>query len=137
MNNNLTNFSCQRNWKEAIIFYIAYSMLGLFTAVVLGGIIGSFSIDGYYTGYIVGILFAPIYTVILYFGVYIKKRINSIVFIFVGIFAAYIAFQFGIFFSVIIIAILTTRGNGKSTKDKLDLNEKDINSVTNKEDPLS
>ncbi|GFN35892.1 hypothetical protein [Tepidimicrobium xylanilyticum] len=37
---NLTDFALQRNWKQAIGFYIAYLILVFFIGALVGGIVG-------------------------------------------------------------------------------------------------
>lgn len=37
---SLTNPRLQRNWREALIFYLAYTLLGLLTSTLVGDILG-------------------------------------------------------------------------------------------------
>lgn len=106
---NLTDFAMKRNWKQAVIFYIAYLILELLIAALFGGLTGL--IDPYNVeekAEIVGHIVGFIYVLVLYFTVYIKKKLNSFAFILLGVVTGVVELFLGNIISLIIVAILTT-----------------------------
>lgn len=123
---DLTNLALKRNWKQAILFYIAYLVLGFLIAGLLGGLTGVIDPDNVEeSAEIVGYVAGSIYISVLYFTIYIKKKLNSFLLIILGVITAVINLFFGNIVSMIIVAILTTLDN-KSEEE-----------ASNEDDPLS
>lgn len=109
---NLSNFSMKRNWKEAIIFYLAYLILGLLIGALVGGIVGAINPTNVFEISVrAGSVAGTIYCLILYFAIYIKKGLSSFLYIIIGVIAGVINIFTGNLFSLIIVAFLTTREN--------------------------
>ena len=109
---NLSNFGMKRNWKEAIAFYIAYLLLGLLIGFLVGGLVGVINPTNAFEASVrADSIAGTIYALILYFTVYIKKGMNSFLYIIIGVIAGVINIFTGNLFSLIIVAFLTTREN--------------------------
>jgi len=115
---SLTNLRLQRNWKEALIFYLAYTLLGLLISTLMGGILGMINAGAIdpEDAYAVNLMAAkawgiigPIYCMGLYFGIYYRKRLNSFLLILVGIAAGVVQIFCDLLFSMVLVAFLTTR----------------------------
>ena len=107
----------KRNWLEAMTFYIIYLIIGVLISSGLGAVAGSLFSDSIQAGIRSGVVFAGIYTAFLYFQVYKKKKIQSKVIIVIGAVATIIGFFYGMLVSLIFVAALTTRENGKRTDE--------------------
>lgn len=106
---SLTKLSLQRNWKEAIVPYLAYTLLGILIAGLSGGIAGIINPGGSLeSGAMVGTVVGTVYSVILYFGVYSQKRLNSFLYILIGVVAGVVNLLGGNLVSMIFAAFLTT-----------------------------
>ncbi len=109
---NLTNLGMERNWKEAIVFYIAYLLLGILIGAMVGGIVGILYPDRVLElAEKAGLIAGAIYVLVLYFTIYIKKEMESFLFILLGIITFAITLLLGAIFSLIIVAFFTTRDN--------------------------
>lgn len=118
MAKNLSNFSLKRNWKEALIFYLAYLLLGLLISFFIGAIFGIVNPEITDEGAIIlGRIIGTIYFIIIYFTVYIKKGLNSFKYIIIGTIAAIINIFTGLIISLIFVAYLTTRDREVETED--------------------
>ena len=106
----LSDLSLKRNWKQAIVFYLAYLLLSFLVGALAGAIAGIINPDNVIelaskAGTIVG----SIYCLVLYFSVYIKKKMSSFPFILMGAVAFLVSLFLGTILSLIFVAILTTR----------------------------
>lgn len=109
---DLTNLALKRNWKQAILFYIAYLVLGFLIAGLLGGLTGVIDPDNVEeSAEIVGYVAGSIYISVLYFTIYIKKKLNSFLLIILGVITAVINLFFGNIVSMIIVAIQIGRAH--------------------------
>jgi membrane protease YdiL (CAAX protease family) len=113
----ITDLDMKRNWLEAMTFYIIYLIIGVLISSGLGAVAGSLFSDSIQAGIRSGVVFAGIYTAFLYFQVYKKKKIQSKVIIVIGAVATIIGFFYGMLVSLIFVAALTTRENGKRTDE--------------------
>lgn len=118
MTKKLKDFSVKRNWKEAIVFYLAYLLLGLLISFLIGAIFGivnpEFTDEMAITlGKIVG----TIYYIIIYFSIYIKKKMDSFKYILIGILSAILNVFTGLIFSLIFVAYLTTKDSEIETAE--------------------
>lgn len=113
----ITDLDMKRNWLEAMTFYIIYLIIGVLISSGLGAVAGSLFSDSIQAGIRLGVVFAGIYTAFLYFQVYKKKKIQSKVIIVIGAVATIIGFFYGMLVSLIFVAALTTRENGKRTDE--------------------
>lgn len=107
---NLTNLSMKRNWKEAIIFYVAYLILVLLIAFIVGIIIGI--INPYNVLEVsekAGIIIGTIYSILLYFIIYYKKGMSSFLYIILGLVTGIVSLFLNEIFALMIVAFLTTR----------------------------
>ena len=120
---NLTDLSLVRNWKQAVVFYVAYVILG----TLLGAISGGFSAlffgstefqTNFDLGARVGAMVAIIYTLVLGLLVLkskgLFKNFPSILMILISVLIALFVGNFG---GLILIAIMTTFKNGKYSSD--------------------
>ncbi len=125
---SLTKLSLQRNWKEAIVFYLAYTLLGILIAGLSGGIAGIIDPGGSFeSGAMVGTVVGTIYCVILYFSVYSQKRLNSFLYILIGIVAGVVNLFCGNLVSIIFVAFLTTRATREcKASDSIIINDSGI-----------
>lgn len=121
--NNLTDFGLERNWKQAIGFYFAYLLLGFLIGALIGGITGIIDPYNLELPATIGEVAGIIYCLILYFAIYVKKRLNSFLFIILGLVAAVINLFFGNIVSLIIVALLTTREDKTETDITIDDSE--------------
>lgn len=118
----------KRNWKEAIVFYLAYLLLGLLIGALSGGIAGAINPDNTFViGAKVGTIVGTIYCLVLYFSIYIKKKLTSFLFIIIGLIAGVVNLFLGNLVSLIFVAFLTTREN----KTKSNITTKDSNMKEN------
>ncbi len=108
---NLNNLSMKRNWKEAIVFYIAYSLLALLIGFLTGSIVGLINPTSLTVSITAGSIVGTIYCLILYYLICIKKKQTSFLFIILGIITGIISFYLGNLISLIIVAFITTREN--------------------------
>ncbi|MCF6462585.1 hypothetical protein [Clostridium sp. Cult1] len=121
--NNLTDFSLERNWKQAIGFYFAYLLLGFLIGALIGGITGIIDPYNLELPATIGEVAGTIYCLVLYFAIYVRKRLNSFLFIILGLVAAVINLFFGNIVSLIIVAFLTTREDKTETDITIDDSE--------------
>ncbi len=121
--NNLTDFSLERNWKQAIGFYFAYLLLGFLIGALIGGITGIIDPYNLELPATIGEVAGTIYCLVLYFAIYVRKRLNSFLFIILGLVAAVINLFFGNIVSLIIVALLTTREDKTETDITIDDSE--------------
>lgn len=118
MAKNLSNFSLKRNWKEALIFYLAYLLLGLLISFFIGAIFGL--VNPEFTdesAIILGRVVGTIYFIMIYFAVYVKKSMNSFKYIIMGTIAAILNIFTGLIISLIFVAYLTTRDSEIETDE--------------------
>ena len=121
--NNLTDFSLERNWKQAIGFYFAYLLLGFLIGALIGGITGIIDPYNLELPATIGEVAGTIYCLVLYFAIYVRKRLNSFLYIILGLVAAVINLFFGNIVSLIIVAFLTTREDKTETDITIDDSE--------------
>ena len=121
--NNLTDFSLERNWKQAIGFYFAYLLLGFLIGALIGGITGIIDPYNLELPATIGEVAGTIYCLVLYFAIYVRKRLNSFLFIILGLVAAVVNLFFGNIVSLIIVAFLTTREDKSETNITIDDSE--------------
>lgn len=123
---NLTNLSMKRNWKEAIVFYVAYLILVLLIAFIVGIIIGV--INPYNVLEVsekAGIIIGTIYSVLLYFIIYYKKRMSSFMYILLGLVTGIVSLFLNEIFALMIVAFLTTREDNSASN--VDISEQELN----------
>ena len=108
---NLTDFSYTRTRKEALGFYIAYLVLIVVVAGLLGGIVGMVSGNGgFEAGTRVGGIVAVIFCLALSFTILSKKsRMSNFVLILVALFSGVLAFLGGGVLGLIPTAYLSTK----------------------------
>lgn len=122
MKKRITDLDLKRSWLEAMTFYIIYLIIGVVISSVLGAVAGSLFNDSIQAGIKSGVVFAGIYTAFLYVQVYRKKKIKSKALIILGAVATIIGFFYGMLVSLIFVAIITTRENGRQADiDELDM----------------
>lgn len=123
---DIGNLSMKRNWKEAIVFYVAYLLLLLLICFLTGVIIGVFNPNySVETVEKIATFIIAAYCIILYFAVYFKKKMSSFPFIILGLVAAIISFLLGEILALIIVAFLTTRDDESGSN--IDAVDSDIN----------
>ena len=111
---NLGDLSVKRSWQEAIGFYIAYLLLGMLLGALTGVIAGITNPEnGLELARVAGLVVATIYSVALYFTIYIKKKMSSFIFILLGLVAGVASVFVGNLVALIFVAVLTTRGAEK------------------------
>ncbi len=115
----LSDFSYERNWKEAIGFYLAYLLLGIILGFASGFILGVFiysvgTIHNFETNYEigrrVGVSFYMIYILVIFVLLLAKKKmLNNFGYILLGLFNLILSVFGGAIFGLIIPAFITTR----------------------------
>jgi len=117
---NLTNFVYKRNVKEAIGFYIAYLVLVILVAMVLGGIFELVTGDeSFEFGLRIGNVVAIIASVGLFFLILKKKNLmGRFGYIILGLISGLLAFYGGGLLGLIPVAFLTTRESQESLTSK-------------------
>ncbi len=116
---HLMDFSYERNWKEAIGFYLAFLLMGLLAISILAGIVGGFILDqastfqsGFTVGMRVGIIAGPIYALIISCIVLKEKKLyKKFGYVLLVLVSVIIASLVGLVVSMLIPAFLTTRKN--------------------------
>lgn len=112
---NLMSFSYERNWKEAIGFYLAYFLLGLIfgaiagalTAIVSGG--NSYS-QGYNAGLGAGAVVSVVFSLVVSALVLKEKRLyKNFGYIVLAFLSGVLASFGGSLLGLIIPAVLTTK----------------------------
>ena len=117
--NQLTNFAYQRNWKEAVGFYVAYLLLMIIVGAVLGGVGGNLFVSpasdfsmGFNFGVRIGTVAAIVLTLVLCFLVLKKKNLlNHFGFIILAILSGLLAVLGGGILGLIPVAYLTTKAS--------------------------
>jgi len=115
---NITDFGFQRNWKQAIGFYLAYFLLIVLTAAfvgALGAVVqgGNCQIAGYHSG----IFVAVIGTLLINFMVLEKKnQLNNYGYLLLLILSGMLAIFGGALIGLIPAAYFTTRKKQRKTK---------------------
>lgn len=123
---DIGNLSMKRNWKEAIVFYVAYLLLLLLICFLTGLIIGVFNPNySVETVEKIATFIIAAYCIILYFTVYFKKKMSSFPFIILGLVTAIISFLLGEILALIIVAFLTTQDD--ESESNVDAVDSDIN----------
>ena len=118
---NLTDFGYQRNWKEAIGFYIAYFLLGALVGGLAGGLMGvifpvadsTFS-AGFASGVRAGTVISVIISLALSLAIIVKKKL-AFGYFFMGLLAGLLALVAGGFLGLIPVAYLATRPSQAKT----------------------
>ncbi|PJZ23913.1 hypothetical protein CH352_18705 [Leptospira hartskeerlii] len=122
---NLTDFSYQRNWKEALIFYIVWLLIIVISSGLISGIgIGLLSIVGlkflpdesFQLGAKIGNIVAVVGCLFISFIILKKKNLQThIGFILVGLLAGLLAVFIGGFGGLIPCSYLSTLSIGKGS----------------------
>jgi hypothetical protein len=116
MFNHLFDFGYQRSTKEALGFYIAYLVLAIVAAMLLGGVAGMIG-EGdtaYELGVKIGSIVAVVASVVLSFLIIRAKRLYSFGMILLGIVSGLLALITGGLGGFIPVAYLSTRENRAS-----------------------
>jgi hypothetical protein len=105
MFSNLTDFSAQRSTAQAIGFYIAYLLLALVSAFLVGLIIGSImgKGDDFNYGVKIGVIYATLYVLLA------KKLSNNFSYLLLLILSGILGYFGGGLLGLIPTAYLTTR----------------------------
>jgi hypothetical protein len=113
MFNNLFDFGYRRSTKEAVGFYIAYLVLAIVAAMLLGGLVGMLGEEdtAYELGVKIGSIVAIVASVVLSFLIIRAKRLYSFGMILLGIVSGVLALLTGGLGGFIPVAYLTTREN--------------------------
>ncbi len=112
---NITDLSSRKTIKEAIGFYISFSIFGILFAMLLGGLASLYfntsSFDeGFEVGIKIGVFFAVVYSFIFSFIILFKRNLqNNFYYIFLSILAGILAFLGGVFLGLIVPSFLLTR----------------------------
>lgn len=105
----LTNFKYDRNWKEAIGFYLGYFLFLLIIGITLAtifGLIFNFTYqDGVKMGIVIAVIACPTFCFII---LYKKKILNKFILILLSVFSGVLALYGGAIFGLIIPAYFTT-----------------------------
>ena len=124
----LNDFSYERNWKEAVGFYLAYLLFGIILGFVFGFILGVFLYSAgtthnfeanYEIGRRIGVSFYMIYILVIFALLLIKKRmLNNFGYILLALLNVILSVFGGVIFGIIIPAFITTRKtNSQSQPD--------------------
>ena len=124
----LNDFSYERNWKEAVGFYLAYLLFGIILGFVFGFILGVFLYSAgtthnfeanYEIGRRIGVSFYMIYILVIFALLLIKKRmLNNFGYILLALLNVILSVFGGVIFGLIIPAFITTRKtNSQSQPD--------------------
>ena len=118
MFNNLTEFSYKRNYKEAIGFYLAYSLVCLIVSGTVSGLAGSIQL--YVTGVdkpidvgllALGDVMGIIYSLIISFMVLMQRTLhNNFWWVILALLSGLLAVLFGWLLGLALPAFMTTRG---------------------------
>jgi hypothetical protein len=112
---NLTNFSSKKNWKQALIFYLAYFLLGLFITLLASlpeamlGLVSGANLEilrKLHVGLIVSVIFCWIISGILLKN---KKLFYNFGYIILALLSGVLAYFGGLLLGLIIPAIITTK----------------------------
>lgn len=114
---NLGNLGYQRNWKEAIGFYIVYFVAMVVVAAILGAMVAAIFLPasagrsgGFAMGVRLGLVMAIIATLVLSFSILAKKNLlHNFGFILLALLAGLLAVAGGGLLGLIPVAYLTTR----------------------------
>lgn len=111
MFSNLTDLSYTRNFKQAVGFYIAYLILIVIAAALLGGLFGVVAGNNSFdAGVNVGTYLAVIFSVTISFAIlYKKKLIGNFVYLIIAIAAGVLALFGGGLLGIIPAAFLSTK----------------------------
>jgi len=104
----LTDYSYQRNWKEAIGFYLSYLLLSFLSVFVLGMI---YSLCGGEKTNIpnLAILLSVFFCLVFSFVILKQKKMFKIVYIILVLLSPILALFGGVMLGLLIPAFLTTR----------------------------
>ena len=107
---SITRLNKKRSIPQAVFFFLAFAMLGAFLTALTGFIAGiTGAIQDSQTGYIFGILVGSGYCLVMYYLIYWKKRLNSYLYLSLGIITGIVSLFYGFLAGLLIIAFLTTR----------------------------
>lgn len=106
MANNLFNLNVKKNFSQSLIFYVFYLLVGLVLSVVLANLITIFYTNG--DELYLSSIIAALYSIVLFFIIYLKKKSNSLLFLIIGLTLGIMTIYFGLIVSMIFIALLTT-----------------------------
>lgn len=125
---DLTNFAKNRTNKQAVGFYLVYVIFSVLLGAVIGGFFGAIlggddSAARLEAATRTGAIIAPIFSMIIFFLIYRKKRLNSMSFLFLGLLSAVLALLGGTLLGVIFPAFLTTVPASESGIDSEDEEE--------------
>jgi len=110
---SLTNMGFKRSFKQAVGFYITYSIFGVVIVTLLGSVFIFASGDtpferGQNGGFIVTILYSLFMAILVARSKGILFKADSVFLIFAG---GFMGWLFGLFIGLVPVAILTTKAN--------------------------
>lgn len=117
---HLTDLSFNRDWKQAIGFYIAYFVAIVLLAGVLGAVLGlATGNDSFDFGFSIGNIVAIVCSLGLAFAVLVQKNLtNQFSYLLLALLAGVLAVFSGAIGGLIPAAFFTTRKSAKKKKGK-------------------